>query len=733
MILSLWSMLSVEPADSVAPKSYDPFSASLLGLVSLDPQERLRAAWLRSDFAVKGERFTIDGWRSEGLRYNLDGIPVWDMESGEAAMHLPGTLLAAASLENEPGDIRRVLELESRTYDSAWRAEASGLFPFFADSGHCGEALVFFSIPLGRKLCVGFDGEVVKWAERPESFTSLSRRGIAGYTGVVSAALVPSPGMLVQAKLLRSTEQRDLSSPAWSFNLSSAPSSSTLVDLLLFNYRYRKGVLELDMTLSSYMSALYYGGRGEGELSPFKSFPYLDSLGETAELDVRNPFGVKGLFYSPGSCTQLAVRNTLADRAGLKANVSLGEVHELRGSLDFTGTSIYAEVVSFYNGQEHTSSMQQSPRLGKFYLSDRMQWERFCVEAGMGVLYLEGDAADSLTDELPVSFALMPRVESHVLLEGFNIDALAELSAETPTLGLFYEGKDDAPWTDSLLIIPRINPSAERAFKLRFGANRWFGKHLLAGTEAFSALGYRLTEAGVNQSNDAADTIASAGVFMKGRSLAFGFMPWIAYRQSWLDVGFSYRFSCAQATTGGLDESYLALLEGDSAQDGMSRLPLDSRHKFVLRTRFQSPNEGSFLARGWFAAPSIALQSGFSDERGADGKVPWWAWCEIGAGRVIKLGPVTTELKAELLNPFGWTGPVIGELPPSVIPGEDDFPARVYLGHADYRSSRDINHDGVITAAEEVETYRTALRFYDAWTASPLPARSLELKLTVRF
>lgn len=738
LFVSLWSTLVGQPSDSLVMETVDPFSENLFGLVSLDPQERLRAAWLRPDFTAEGEEFSINGWRFQELRYRMDGISLWDLESGQAAVHLPRTLLASARLVNENANITPVVSLDSRKYDSRWRAQASGLYPFFADSSHTGAASLFFSIPIGAKLCVGFDGEVVKWSERPATERTLPHRGMAGYTGVASAVLVPSPGMLVQVKLLRSTEQRDYFSPQWAFNPSSAPSSFTLVDLLFFNYRYRKGILDLDMTLSSYNSALLYGGRGTGELSPFRNYPSLDTLGVTAVLDVNNLFGVKGLFYSPGAYPQQTLRNALVDRAHIRASVMIGDVHELRGSLDFAGTSIYAEIKSFYNDRENTSTIQQSPRLGEFYLADRMTWkdwgnfEDFWVEPGMGALYLEGDASDSVSGELPLHFALMPRIQSHLLIRGFNLNAEAELAAETPPLGLFYEGQDAEPWTDSLLIIPNLTPCVERAFKFGLEADRRWSERWITGLYGFASLGYKLVESGVSAPQDAGDTVPGAGVFMKGRSQAFGLQPWVRYNLPWIDVSFAYRFWAARSTSKGFEASYLDLIRGEEGEE-ITTLPLEPRHKFVLKTRLQSPDELPFLVRGWFIVPGIALESGFPDEVNGESAPPWWAWFEIAAGRTLKIGPVSTEIKAEFLNPFGWTGPVIGEIPHTSLPGEEDFPARVYLGDSDYRASRDADHDGVITAAEEVEAYRRASQFLEAVTPSPLPGRSLELKLTVTF
>jgi hypothetical protein len=162
-------------------------------------------------------------------------------------------------------------------------------------------------------------------------------------------------------------------------------------------------------------------------------------------------------------------------------------------------------------------------------------------------------------------------------------------------------------------------------------------------------------------------------------------------------------------------------------------MPLDSRHKFALQANLATSEGTHFLLRDWFLEPGFALASGFPGEEGPDGKVPWWAWCEVRAGRVISIGGLKAEVRVELLNPFNWKEPVFGELPAPLLPSEEEFPDRVVLGDEDYRPSRDANHDGYITAAEEVQAYRRAREFYDAYTPSPLPARSLEFKFSVRF
>lgn len=729
-------VLFSQSEESAFEYKVDLFSEHLLRLVSIDPEERLRAAWFIPPASVKGETLAVAGGRPDEVRFLLDGVPLWDPQTGEHTVWLPPSLLEEAGLRNEEASLTPLVALSSRVNLDGWHAQLKGTDPFFLPDGRDGGAEVFLNVPLGSKLSASFDGAAGLWNERPETNLELPHRGLAAYTGVASATLIPSDGMLVRARLLLSQQQRDRFLPSWAFNSASAPSTLTAVQLVIFNYRYQTEILDLEMSLSGYSSFLWKGSRKEGELALFRPFDEQDSAESAAALDIRNPFGVKGIFYSQGFYPRLIARNSTANRARAAVGIFAGEMNEIRAHFSYTSLNLISDITKWDGAEERTATFQETPHLAGLYLGDRIHLDRFWIEPGLGFAYLGIEKPDTSQGgvEIPeYTISLAPRIEARAYLGGVQIRAGTDMPAAIPPFAVFFDTKDETPLADSLILIPEQDPAPERAWRSWIEVQKEWGERWSTGISFYSSLGYKILSGGLNPTGEPADTIPTAGVFLEGKSFSLGLGPWLEYRSEWLDIKAAYRFASAKSTTLGPAGDYERLLAGDSPSDEMQRMPLDARHKFTLETSLSTPEGTRFLLRDWFLEPGFALASGFPGEEGEDGDIPWWAWCEVRAGRVISIGGLEAEVRVELLNPFNWKEPVFGELPAPLLPSEEEFPDRVVLGDEDYHPSRDANHDGVVTAAEEVEAYRRAREFYDAYTPSPLPARSLEFEVSLRF
>jgi hypothetical protein len=729
-------VLFSQSEEPVFTERVDPYSDQLSRLVCIDPEERLRAAWFIPEFSVKRESLAVAGRRPDEVRLWLDGIPLWDPQTGELSVFLPQTLLQEGNLANLEASLIPLVALSSRGNLDGWHAQLKGTDPFFLPDGRDGGAEVFLNVPLGSKLSASFDGAAVVWNERPETNLELPHSGLAAYAGVASAILIPSDGMLVRARLLLSQQQRDRFSPSWAFNPASAPSSFARVNLVILNYLYRTEILDLEMALSGYASFLAEGGRKEGNLSLFRPFDEQDYLGSVATLDTRNHFGVKGLFYSEGLHPRFIARNSTADRARIAAGVFAGDINEIRVRFGYTIFNLIADISKWDGENERTVNYQETPHLAELYLGDRIHFDLFWVEPGLGFAYLEIEKPDTSEVGFEISeykISLAPQIEARAYLGGVQIRAGTDMPAAIPPFAVFFDTKDETPLADSLILIPEQDPAPERAWRAWFEVQKGWGKSWTAGISFYSSLGYKILSGGLNPTGEPADTIPTAGVFLEGKSFSLGLGPWLEYRSEWLDMKAAYRFASAKSTTLGPAGDYERLLAGDSPSDEMQRMPLDARHKFTLQASLSTPEEMHLLLRDWFLEPGLALASGFPDEEGEDGSLPWWAWCEVAAGRVISIGGFEAELKVGLLNPFNWKDPVFGELPAPLLPSEEDFPEPVVLGDEDYHPSRDANHDGFITAAEEVAAYQRARAFYDAYTPSPLPARSLDIRISLKF
>jgi hypothetical protein len=426
----------------------DPYSDQLSRLVSIDPEERLRAAWFIPGLSVKSETLAVAGLRAGEVRFVLDGVPLWDPQTGEHTVRLPPSLLEEAGLRNEEASLTPLVALSSRVNLDGWHAQLKGTDPFFLPDGRDGGADVFLNVPLGSKLSLSFDGAAGVWNERPEANLELPHRGLAAYTGVASATLIPSDGMLVRTRLLLSQEQRDCFSPSWAFNSASAPSTLTAVQLVIFDYRYQTEILDLEMSLSGYSSFLWKGSRKEGELALFRPFDEQDSAESAATLDVRNPFGVKGIFYSQGFYPGLIARNSTANRARLTAGIFAGEINEIRARFSYTSLNLISDITKWNGPKERTANFQETPRLAELYLGDRIHFDLFWVEPGLGFAYLEIEKPDTSEVGFEISeykISLAPRIETRAYLVGVQIRAGTDMPAVPPAFSLFFDTRDEMP------------------------------------------------------------------------------------------------------------------------------------------------------------------------------------------------------------------------------------------------------------------------------------------------
>jgi len=724
----------VMPAEEKSIDSYTDYW--LANLVSIDPLQRIRAAWFQPEFTIRSDTSSVQASRPYDARYNLDDIPLQDPQTGDLTVMLPPTFICGKELEAEGSGLVQEASLYSRRSFTGWHGELRGTFPFFLplmDSS--GFAALMLNIPVGKMLTASLDGAVILSSERPARNIVLPRQGLAAYSGIASLIINPSDAMLIRLRYFRMEEQRDIYTPEWVFNPASSPATLTEVDLLFFNYMYHTDVLDLEFGLSSYNSYLLRTGREPGSLRLFSWFTDQPETAEPAEKTRDNPFGVENMFYSQGRNPVYDARNSTVDRAFITVQISTGQINEMKAHLDYSTMNLISDITTYSGGLENNVNYQETPRLANIYLGDRLKFINFWVEPGLGILYLENFVkTDTLDNEeyLPKLF-FEPGIRARWQFYGIDFKGGTGLAAAVPPLMYFYDYADNPPAPDTLVLSSATDATAEYAWQTWFDATRDWGTNLYSGTDIFLRFGLRRLASGINPDDD---TIQSAGIFTSGKDLSFGISPWVTYYADWFSFTSAYRYYSGTGTSAGVFTDYGTLVNGDSLSSDYERLPYDSRHKLTAEVRLISPETLPFWARDYYLEPRLALASGFPDEQpkeGEEGLGPLWAWFEITAGRKINISSFQVDITAEFLNPLGLTGPIIGTVAEPLLPAEEDFPERITLTHPDYHPSRDTNHDGYITAAEEVAAYERARAYYDEVTPSPLPGRSVELKLAVRF
>jgi hypothetical protein len=725
--------LDIDAGDTSRFNDNDVEQRLFASLVSCDPLARLRAAWLLPDFVIRGETLSFAGSRPDQNRFQLDGIPLSDPQSGDELVFLPFSMLYGnKGLGHESSTITPVLNLVTLAdVDGKLHALLEASSPFFIPDGRNGEAELYACVPLGQKLTIALNGCAMLWDRRPDyGLAGVTRTQMSAYTGAATALLAPSEDILVKARFLRSQTQRDMFTSRWIFNQLSTPVRYSTADMLSFDFMYRKRTFDVRLTLSGSNGFNWVGGRKNADLGLFTGFEPQDTTPPFAELNTFNPFGVKGLFYSPGSNSQVNAWTSVSNRAKGELNVMVGDINELRTVLEFTVFNFLLDNSFFGTHDSVFDTYEYSPRYGDFYFADRLHFDKFSLEPGLRLLYLETEEKDSIVNEagLDISLALLPSVKARASFFGIELEAGSDIAAGLVPFFYFLENAEAKPDADTLLLLPTVPPTPERAFRAWMNATKNLWKNWTFGLDLLSSISYNAP--GVELMYDSTNT-SFAGISLDANGASFVAIPSVRYSSEWISMNLAYRYSSNQSTGSGVARDYARLLEGDSTMGRLERFPSDSRHKITFVADLSSPSGLPYWAREWRLSPGFALASGFPDEE-VGGAAPWWAWFEISAGRTLTLGRTRTTVTAEFLNPFGWQGPIFGSVG-KTEPSEEDFTSRAILGDADYHSSRDANHDGFITAAEEVAAYQRARAFYDAWTPGPIPARSIELKLAFSF
>lgn len=740
LILGL-SLFSQYRAELISAAGDGPFDHHWSQLTSIDPQKSLRAAWFIPVLAVRGESSSLAGSRAGDLRMRLDGVPLWNPQTGENTLFLPAAMLRGGDLIYEHASLAPTLNVYSKV-SSNWHVRAVGTVPVTVEDKWTGYGETFFNLPIGQNLNFTLSGAVGKWNQRPLTHLGLPHRGTAAHSAVALAGFKPSDRMLVRAMFAHGLQQRDLFDPSWAFNSNNAPSSMNLTNLLILSYAYRSDKLDMDFTVSIHDNFSGKVSRLPGELEIFKRFNEQLADSSNAIMDYSNPFGVQGLFYSSGVYPRRESRSSNADRGYLSVSLSTDFDHQLKAHFDYTGYNLLAELSSWAEEVEIRNYLHYTPRIGEFYLGDRILLgeespetagrDRPWVEPGLGLIYFETDEPDSLKIE-PVEFTLSfkPRLVAHYSFRGMKLDGGSELAGASPAFAPFYDNRGALPSPDSLIFIPRENPSPERSWRTWVNARQVVTEDLTAQVDIFTNMGFKMADVDINPAQDSLDTLPSAGIYLDGRSSSWGLEGWLHYDADWLTLSTGYRFASGKATSSDVYHDYLLLVSGDTVS-GMQRLSTDSRHKLVFETTFRTPQEMSIWLSDFFISPRLSLASGFPDQ-GMDDKTPWWAWCEISAGRSISIGDFSATIEAEVLNPFNWCEPIIGELASQALPSGDDFPHRSVFGDGSYHAARDADHDGYITASEEVAAYRRAWEYYQSITPSLLPPLGVEISISAGF
>ncbi len=736
--LSLFTQIE-ETKDGRISKDTLTYSCGCRELLSVNPFSRIRNAWFIPQMRVKSARLGFFGGRTDELFFSLDGIPLNDPLTGKCFIKLPYHLIPSVSLNRGALSLNPYFEFRNlKNQQQGWHGGFLVYNPqlFFEDSLQ-GEAEIFFNVPLGKKLAVSLDAQAVQYKNSYPYNISLHHSGLAAWSAAASAYLKASERIGVRAQYLFSECQHDKFSPAWAFNPASTPIEFSEAGLFMFNFNYTTDVLNIDATLSSYNSNFRTGGRTPEPFSILKLFKEQSYKNPFAELSRANPYGVIGMFYSSGNNPYLLTRNSLADRANISTSIQLEERHLLKARFLYAGYNLLSKASTRSDGKKYDWDYQYTPHLGNFYFADSLslQSDSLWIETGLGLLYMElgGKNAKSSDTASAYKLRLEPRLEVGTLLYGLRFDAGTELSSAPPVLAYYYDGKTSSPNADTLLVIPTKYPEPEEAWRSWFEASRSFGKSFDVGLSGYIRFSYNLTQLSANLKDTASNAPGSLDILSNGKAFAWGMLPWFQFNVlNWGKIRVSYSYALAKGTSQGFRKDYERIVLEDTLIKKMQKLPLDAKHKFVLETSFQTPNNLPFLLKGWFVKPRLALMSGFADEEVGNNS-PWWLYSELAAGKEIILGKLRAEIKAELINPFNWTEPIFGKLSEPTLPLEKDFPTRYAIGDANYHPARDINKDGYITAAEEVQAYKAAWKYYQSQIPSPVPARYFNLKFSVAF
>ena len=696
-----------------------------------------QAAVARTDTA-----FHVRGGRATEVQYMIDNIPIIDPQTGDPAItlskgvvdeviFLPGGFdaeygRAMSGIINlitaHPAD-----RLKLRAY-----AKTERIMPADYDFGYQ-NLQSSVHLPVSRKFkgYLSFDAMLTEdWDPRLFRLPHKERQDYSFYGKWLYA---PSGKLKLSISGAKSRSQFDRYTTLWKFRLKHYRSDFTSGDLQALNINLLPDSRKLFIiTLSRLHAEKTYGVREPGPYGLFEDYTFRDyHTLEYPGIGIYNPFGVRiRKPYCLGDYPEYQDRSSEIYKANFYTNMQVHRHHEMKAGFEYT----YLNFQNFTYFISDTSApvideYQYHPKEYFVFLQDNIDYGGVFAKIGCRYDYFSNDIYG-----IEPKTIISPRLGfSFLVSEKFLFRANIGRYAQPPLYSHMYDYYSMFPLPVYVLgkdwpVIGNPDMQVEKTTSYEIGLQGEVQKNMSATVTAFykdvtDLIGTRLVEA-LPYDYYQYDNLEFANIKGIEMILEFAnsiFSGKISYTLSWTKGSSSYASEYADtAITQPITEYYL---------------DFDQRHRIFIQGLFQLPLTTQFYVFGYLGHgfPYVPPgPEGKFEERGYL-RLPFQKQLDCVLSKSFRLSRLSFNMSVEVLNLLDERYLVSPHAP--LIPKLErwNFTHFYTFENRYYSPAADLNHDGLITPAEEYEAYNAAYEATDDWVNAYSAPRRVRLALQFDF
>lgn len=703
--------------------------------------------------AIRDTALHVRGGRETEVVYLIDNVSVMDPQTGEFAIVLSKGIIdeiifLPGGFDAEYGRAmsgvinmiaaRPAEQLKLRAY-----GKTEALMPYYYDFGY-GNVQASVHTPLTKQVRGFFAFDAIHTDDWNPKLYVLPHKQRDDYSIYGKLLFAPSGKLRINMSGTKSRTQFDRYNTVWKFHLDHYRSDQRTGDLEVIDIDY----LPTTKSLFSFtMSRLYtngvFGVREPGSYGIFDDFSFRDYLTlEWPRASNRNPFGVQVKKpYSAGDYPEYEEKSSLVYRLNAQTNLQLHKFHEMKAGCEYAHLDLENFHYFVSNTYDVADSYHYQPKEFSVFVQDNIDFEGVYAKLGLRYDYFNSDI-DSIESKMSVA----PRIgASFLVTDKFLFRANYGVFTQPPLYDQMYSLYGLLPLPPYLkeyyteFIIPVGNPDLgpERTSSFEIGLQGEVHKDVSMTMTAFykdvtDLVGTRFVSA-VPVSYIQYINVEYANI--KGLEAILDF-------QTALFAGkVSYTLSWARGSSSYAEEVYKQYAYGEL--DTAATPPLqdydldfDQRHKVFIQGVFNLPLASEFYIFGYFGQGfpyTPPSPEGKTGERNML-RLDYQRQIDCVLTKSLNVGNLALNAYVEVINlldvryPLGPHYPLIAY--EDIKPWEFDTYS-FWSGY--YSPAADLNHDGLITPAEQVVGYRELARQTDDWVnvnSAPRRARiGFEVKL----
>ncbi|KPK68049.1 hypothetical protein AMJ87_12480 [candidate division WOR_3 bacterium SM23_60] len=703
--------------------------------------------------AIRDTALHVRGGRETEVTYLIDNISIMDPQSGELAIvlskgiideiiFLPGGFDAEYGRAMS-GVINMIAARPSERLQIRAYGKTEALMPYYYDFGY-GNVQTSIHTPLTKQVRGFFAFDAAHTDDWNPKLYVLPHKQRDDYSIYGKLLFAPSGKLRINVSGAQSRMQFDRYNTLWKFNLDHYRSDMRAGNLEVINVKYTPSARSLlTVDLSRLHTELTFGVREPGSHDVFDNFQFCDHLTlEWPRASTRNPFGVYARKpYSAGDYPEYGNKSSLVYKLNTQAILQLHTYHELQTGFEYAHLDLENFHYFVSNTFDVIDSYHYKPREVSAFVQDNIDFAGAFVKAGMRFDYYSSDI-DSIDPKLIIA----PRLgASFLVTEKFLFRANYGVFTQPPLYDHMYSFYNLLPLPPYLeeyykefvapVGNPDLNPEKTSSFEIGLQGEVQENVNMTVNTfykDVTDLIGTRFVSA-LPVSYIQYINVEYANI--KGIETILDF------ETTFFNGKVSYTLSWARGSSSYAEEVYrqYAYDELDTAATPPLQeydLDFDQRHRVFIQGAFNFPFDSQLFVFGYFGQGfpyTPPSPEGKTEERNVL-RLDFQRQIDCVFTKSLTIGNLVLTAYAEVINVLDIRYPLGYHYP--LIPYEDIKPWEfdTYSFQSSYYSpAADLNHDGLITPAEQVVGYRELALQTDDWVnvnSAPRRARiGFEVKL----